>query len=131
MKISSSFLPKLGLRSTELTGRPSVHLCLPQLNPHQVAMMAPHAASFISKDQLLPYTNMHLRRGIRAAGGEDERLVATMEKVEPEMQVVDMARENVQVDPSSDNDELVGSGISHSSCASMFVMTLVLVVLDI
>merc|ERR1719427_54010 len=74
------------------------------LSHHQVAMMAPHAASFISKDQLLPYTNMHLRRGIRAAGGEDERLVATMEKVEPEMQVVDMKRMNVQVDPIGDDE---------------------------
>merc|ERR1719427_1838288 len=74
------------------------------LSHHQVAMMAPHAASFITKDQLLPYTNMHLRRGIRAAGGEDERLVATMEKVEPEMQVVDMKRMNVQVDPIGDDE---------------------------
>merc|ERR1712083_785698 len=101
------------------------------LSHMHVSMMAPHAASFISKDQLMPYTNMSLRRGIRAAGGEDERLVATMEKVEPEMQVVDMARENVQEDPSGDNDELVGSGVSHSSCANMLVMTLVLVVIDI
>jgi len=95
------------------------------LSHHQVAMMAPHAASFISKDQLMPYTNMHLRRGIRAAGGEDERLVATMEKVEPEMQVVDMKRMNVQVDPIGDDDELVGSGVSHSSCANMLVVALV------
>ena len=35
----------------------------------KLAMMSPHAASFISRAQLLP---MHRRWGIRAAGGEDE-----------------------------------------------------------
>jgi len=97
------------------------------LSHMQVAMMAPHAASFISKDQLMPYTNMNLRRGIRAAGGEDERLVATMEKVEPEMQVVDMEMkgEGVQVDPTGDYDGQIGSGVSHTSGVNMIVVSLV------
>merc|ERR1712083_1086674 len=97
------------------------------LSHMHVAMMAPHAASFISKDQLMPYTNMNLRRGIRAAGGEDERLVATMEKVEPEMQVVDMEMkgEVVQVDPTGDHDEQIGSGASQSSCVNVIVVSLV------
>jgi len=96
------------------------------LSHMQVAMMAPHAASFISKEQLMPYTNMNLRRGIRAAGGEDERLVATMEKVESEMQVVDMEMNaEIQIDPVGDNDERIGSGVSHSSCANVIVVSLV------
>jgi len=95
------------------------------LSHHQVAMMAPHAASFISKDQLMPYTNMNLRRGIRAAGGEDERLVATMEKVEPEMQVGDMEMKKKGVDSTGETDVLVGSGVSHSLCANVLVMALV------
>merc|ERR1711970_866299 len=100
------------------------------LSHHQVAMMTPHAASFISKDQLLPYTNMNLRRGIRAAGGEDERLVATMEKVEPEMQVRDMdMNAEIQIDPVGDNDERIGSGVSHSSCANVIVVSLVFMML--
>merc|ERR1712055_489396 len=93
------------------------------LSHMHVAMMAPHAASFISKDQLMPYTNMNLRRGIRAAGGEDERLVATMEKVEPEMQVVDMEMKKKGVDSTGKTDVLVGSGVSHS--ANVLVMALV------
>jgi len=92
------------------------------LSHHQVAMMTPHAASFISKDQLLPYTNMNLRRGIRAAGGEDERLVATMEKVEPEMQAVEMA---MKTDSTTGETDVLGSGVSHSLCANVLVMALV------
>merc|ERR1712179_743602 len=95
------------------------------LSHMQLAMMAPHAASFISREQLMPYTNMNLRRGIRAAGGEDERLVATMEKVEPEMQVGDMEMKKKVVDSTGETDVLVGSGVSHSLCANVLVMALV------
>ena len=77
------------------------HLSREQLQSfshHQLAMLSPHAASFISRDQLMPHTNMHRRRGIRAAGGEDERLVATMEKIEPDMQVIDMEKTRMPKD---------------------------------
>ena len=90
------------------------------LSHMHVALMAPHAASFISKDQLLPYTNMNLRRGIRAAGGEDERLVATMEKVEPEMQVGDMVRK--KEDTAGENGGLIGSGVPYSLSSNVFII---------
>merc|ERR1712058_77580 len=85
------------------------------LDHKQVAMMSPHAASFISKDQLMPHVSMHLRRGIRAAGGEDEKLVATMEKIEPEMQVIDMeVKTATDIDPAS--IPMLGGGSTQSSC---------------
>jgi len=92
------------------------------LSHMHVAMMAPHAASFISKEQLMPYTNMNLRRGIRAAGGEDERLVATMEKVEPEMQVGDMERKKEEDDTAGESGEHVGSGVPYTTSTNVFVI---------
>merc|ERR1712098_610299 len=73
------------------------------LDHKQVAMMSPHAASFISKDQLMPHISMHLRRGIRAAGGEDEKLVATMEK-----------KATTEIDPAS--IPMLGGGSTQNSC---------------
>merc|ERR1711942_146775 len=96
------------------------------LSHMHVAMMAPHAASFISKDHLMPYTNMNRRRGIRAAGGEDERLVATMEKVEPEMQVGDMEWEEEET--AGENGGLIGSGVPYSSSVNVvLIVSLVLI----
>ena len=75
-----------------LTGQAVKNLTREQLNSfshHQLALLSPHVASFISKDQLLPHTNKHRRRGIRAAGGEDEKLVETIGDIEPDMQTID------------------------------------------
>jgi len=98
-----------------LTGQAVKHLSREQLNSfshHQLAMLSPHAASFISRDQLLPHTNIHRRRGIRAAGGEDEKLVETMEDIEPDMQTIDeeIEREGKgMVDDPKDADGGAGS----------------------
>merc|ERR1712002_346293 len=82
------------------------------------------AASFISKDQLMPHIDMHLRRGIRAAGGEDERLVATMEKIEPEMQVMDM-----EMSKSGDKDGLLGGGAAtHPSSLQVILSALIFLI---
>merc|ERR1712098_295128 len=100
------------------------------LDHKQVAMMSPHAASFISKDQLMPHINMHLRRGIRAAGGEDEKLVATMEKIEPEMQVIDMeVKTATDIDPAS--IPMLGGGSTQSSCKYVIGMALVFVIVSV
>jgi len=110
-----------------LTGQAVKHLSKEQLHAlshHQLSMMAPHAASFISKDQLMPHIDMHLRRGIRAAGGEDERLVATMEKIEPEMQVMDM-----EMSKSGDKDGLLGGGAAtHPSSLQVILSALIFLI---
>jgi len=99
------------------------------LDHKQVVMMSPHAASFISKDQLMPHVNMHLRRGIRAAGGEDEKLVATMEKIEPEMQVIDMEVTTTTEDPES--KPVVGGGCTQSSSRYVIGMALVFIIVSV
>merc|ERR1719500_196627 len=47
----------------------------------------PHTASFIRRDQLLPYTSKPKRRAIRAAGGEAPAIRALMTELEPEMEL--------------------------------------------
>merc|ERR1712098_713689 len=101
------------------------------LDHKQVAMMSPHAASFISKDQLMPHINMHLRRGIRAAGGEDEKLVATMEKIEPEMQIIDMEVKTTTTTEDPESGPMVGSGGNQSSCNYVIGMALVFIIVSV
>jgi len=101
------------------------------LHHKQVVMMAPHAASLISKDQLMPHTNMNLRRGIRAAGGEDEKLVATMEKVEPEMQVIDMEVTTTTTEIDPDRKPMVGGGSTQSSCRYVIGIALVFIIVSV
>jgi len=106
-----------------LTGQAVKHLSSEQLQAlshHQVSMIAPHAASFISKDQLMPHINMHLRRGIRAAGGEDEKLVATMEKIESDMQVMDM-----EMIKAEEKELLGGGAAAHPSSLQVTLAALV------
>merc|ERR1719348_526952 len=101
------------------------------LDHKQVVMMSPHAASLISKDQLMPHTNMNLRRGIRAAGGEDEKLVATMEKVEPEMQVIDMEVTTTTTEIDPDRKPMVGGGSTQSSCRYVIGIALVFIIVSV
>jgi len=103
------------------------HLSREQLQSfshHQLAMLSPHAASFISREQLMPHTNMHRRRGIRAAGGEDERLVATMEKIEPDMQVIDMEKTRIPKGLDADNGgvDSHGSRVGFETAAYILIM---------
>jgi len=51
----------------------------------QLAGLNPHTASFIRRDQLLPYTSKLKRRAIRAAGGEAPAIHTLMDGLEPEM----------------------------------------------
>merc|ERR1711934_439513 len=55
------------------------------LDHTQLAGLNPHTASFIRRDQLLPYTSKLKRRAIRAAGGEAPAIHALMNELEPEM----------------------------------------------
>ena len=45
---------------------------LGNLSYSQMSQLSPHAASFISREQVIPLTSVSKRRGIRAAVGEDE-----------------------------------------------------------
>merc|ERR1712098_388253 len=101
------------------------------LDHKQVVMMAPHAASFISKDQLMPHISMHLRRGIRAAGGEDEKLVATMEKIEPEMQVIDMEVKTTTTEIDPESKPVVGGGCTQSSSRYVIGIALVFIIVSV
>merc|ERR1712183_409781 len=111
------------------TGQAVKHLTRQQLGSlshHQLSNLSPHAASFISRDQLLPFTNMHRRRGIRAAGGEDEKLVDTMESIETDMQMIEM-RDGM--DGMSESDESGSSGVAaKSSSLQVLVTALVLMI---
>merc|ERR1711934_756251 len=55
------------------------------LDHTQLAGLNPHTASFIRRDQLLPYTSKLKRRAIRAAGGEAPAIHALMNELEGEM----------------------------------------------
>merc|ERR1712096_48923 len=96
------------------------------LTRQQLSNLSPHAASFISRDQLLPFTNMHRRRGIRAAGGEDEKLVDTMESIETDMQMIEM-RDGM--DGMSESDESGSSGVAASKSSSLQVLVTALVLM--
>merc|ERR1712183_231415 len=111
------------------TGHAVKHLTRQQLGSlshHQLSNLSPHAASFISRDQLLPFTNMHRRRGIRAAGGEDEKLVDTMESIETDMQMIEMRDGMVGM---SESDESGSSGVAASKSSSLQVLVTALVLL--
>jgi len=111
------------------TGHAVKHLTRQQLGSlshHQLSNLSPHAASFISRDQLLPFTNMHRRRGIRAAGGEDEKLVDTMESIETDMQMIEM-RDGM--DGMSESDESGSSGVAASKSSSLQVLVTALVLM--
>merc|ERR1712098_342782 len=95
------------------------------------SVLSPHAASFISKDQLMPHVNMHLRRGIRAAGGEDEKLVATMEKIEPEMQVIDMEVKTTTTEIDPESKPVVGGGCTQSSSRYVIGIALVFIIVSV
>merc|ERR1719233_1389703 len=69
------------------------------LNHTQLAGLNPHTASFIRRDQLLPYTSKLKRRAIRAAGGEAPAIHTLMNGLEPEMAAQD-----------SDEDESITDG---------------------
>ncbi|CAN0542111.1 unnamed protein product [Ectocarpus sp. 8 AP-2014] len=116
-----------------LTGQAVKQLSREQLNSfshHQLAMMSPHAASFISRDQLLPHTNMHRRRGIRAAGGEDEKLVDTMESIEPDMQVIDEEmKEETERDGAGKMDQDSTGGAASKSSSFQVLITAVIFLL--
>merc|ERR1712179_685395 len=96
---------------------------LAQLNPHAMEGLTGQAVKFLTKEQI--HALSHHQVAMRAPGGEDERLVATMEKVEPEMQVGDMEMKKKGVESTGETDVLVGSGVSHSLCANVLVMALV------
>merc|ERR1719186_1024986 len=111
------------------TGHAVKHLTRQQLGSlshHQLSNLSPHAASFISRDQLLPFTNMHRRRGIRAAGGEDEKLVDTMESIETDMQMIEM-RDGM--DGMSETSESGSSGGAASKSSSLQVLVTALVLM--
>jgi len=55
------------------------------LDHTQLAGLNPHTASFIRRDQLLPYTSKLKRRAIRAAGGEAPAIHTLMNELEHEM----------------------------------------------
>jgi len=55
------------------------------LDHTQLAGINPHTASFIRRDQLLPYTSKLKRRAIRAAGGEAPAIHTLMNELESEM----------------------------------------------
>jgi len=55
------------------------------LDHTQLGGLNPHTASFIRRDQLLPYTSKLKRRAIRAAGGEAPAIHTLMNELEHEM----------------------------------------------
>jgi len=59
------------------------------LDHTQLAGLNPHTASFIRRDQLLPWTSKLKRRAIRAAGGEAPAIHTLMNELEPEMAAKD------------------------------------------
>lgn len=132
--LSTDQLSQIQHHSMEgLTGQAVKQLSRVQLSSfshHQLAMMSPHAASFISRNQLLPHTNVHRRRGIRAAGGEDEKLVDTMEKIEPDMKVIDEeieerdARGPVDADPTDSGVAIQSSSLQVLMSGLIFLLVL-------
>jgi len=107
--LSPSSLSSLMAHGMEgVSGRALRHLTAPRLlalAPEQLRGLSPHAASFIRREQLLPYAPPAVRRAIRAAGGEAPAVHAVMEALEPAMAAMDAA------DLAEDRvDELVGSG---------------------
>jgi len=58
---------------------------LGNLSYSQMSQMSPHAASFISREQVIPLTSVSKRRGIRAAVGEDERLTKVVGEAEEDL----------------------------------------------
>merc|ERR1719180_706305 len=59
------------------------------LDHTQLAGLNPHTASFIRRDQLLPWTSKMKRRAIRAAGGEAPAIHTLMNELEPGMAAQD------------------------------------------
>jgi len=107
--LSPSSLSSLMAHGMEgVSGRALRHLTAPRLlalAPEQLMGLSPHAASFIRREQLLPYAPQAVRRAVRAAGGEAPEVHAVMEALEPAMAAMDPA------DQAEDRaDQVVGSG---------------------
>jgi len=66
------------------------------LDHTQLAGLNPHTASFIRRDQLLPYTSKLKRRAIRAAGGEAPAIHALMNELEGEMSSQDSDKDGTE-----------------------------------
>merc|ERR1711864_38879 len=58
-------------------------------SPLHIAYLSPHTASFISKPQLPPHTEIHRRKAFRSVGGEGARVRRVLEAIEEEMLVLD------------------------------------------
>merc|ERR1712029_1209264 len=76
---------------------------LRNLKVEQIKNLSPHAASFLTKDLLMPYTDVKLRRAIRSAVGESEKLKAELMKIENDMATKDKDREE-----TTDRDSKIG-----------------------
>jgi len=91
--LSPSFLALIAPHAMEgLSPLALRHLDPPRmfaLDHTQLAGLNPHTASFIRRDQLLPYTSKLKRRAIRAAGGEAPAIHTLMDGLEPEMAAQD------------------------------------------
>merc|ERR1719430_991928 len=72
------------------------------LDHTQLAGINPHTASFIRRDQLLPYTSKLKRRAIRAAGGEAPAIHTLMNELESEM-----ASQDSEVSPDGTENKLI------------------------
>merc|ERR1712212_785503 len=66
------------------------------LDHTQLAGLNPHTASFIRRDQLLPYTSKLKRRAIRAAGGEAPAIHTLMNELEGEMSSQDLDEDGTE-----------------------------------
>merc|ERR1712112_512195 len=95
------------------------------LDHTQLAGLNPHTASFIKRDQLLPYTSKLKRRAIRAAGGEAPVIRILMEKLEPEMASQDSDEDGAEEDFS----KIIASSESSASCPVFQVSFLLIALL--
>jgi len=91
------------------------------LDHTQLAGLNPHTASFIKRDQLLPYTSKLKRRAIRAAGGEAPVIRTLMENLEPEM-----ASQDSEDGAQEDSSKIIYSSESSAACSVFQVSSLLI-----
>jgi len=96
------------------------------LDHTQLAGLNPHTASFIRRDQLIPYTSKLKRRAIRAAGGEAPVIHTLMNELELEMasqDPVEASPGGTQVGYKKDDDD---NADSSAPCPAFQVSALVI-----
>merc|ERR1719376_1107262 len=98
------------------------------LDHTQLAALNPHTASFIRRDQLLPWTSKLKRRAIRAAGGEAPAIHTLMNELEPEMAAKDSDEDGTTDDGYTIDVPSIKSS-AHSPISQVAVLPISLLVL--